>query len=190
MESSPAIRDRAEVPEGARADSLAQGFVCPRCESREASRFVRGTLPYWQCALCRHQTSLVAGTVFEATKLALVRWFLPMLWLTQAKNNVSALELKRQLGVNYRQRLAHQAQTDAGHVGARVRPQAGRAHRIPTTPTWAGSGRGKPGRGSREQGADRGGGADRMRQAALMPRRAFAPSAPIVQMSASSPVPI
>ncbi len=78
-----------------------EGFVCPRCESREASRFVRGTLPYWQCAACRHQTSLVAGTVFEATKLALVRWFLAMQLLTQAKNNVSALELKRQLGVNY-----------------------------------------------------------------------------------------
>jgi hypothetical protein len=39
--------------------------------------------------------------VFESTKLSLVRWFLAMQLLTQAKNNVSALELKRQLGVSY-----------------------------------------------------------------------------------------
>ena len=42
------------------------------------------------------------GTVFEATKLPLTRWFLAMQLLTQAKNNVSALELRRQLGVCYR----------------------------------------------------------------------------------------
>ena len=50
----------------------------------------------------RHQCSLISGTIFEATKLPLTRWFLAMHLLTQAKNNVSALELKRHLGVSYR----------------------------------------------------------------------------------------
>ena len=45
---------------------------------------------------------MTSGTVFEATKLPLTRWFLAMQLLTQAKNSVSALELKRQLGVCYR----------------------------------------------------------------------------------------
>jgi hypothetical protein len=63
---------------------------------------VRGALPYWQCGACPHQTSLISGTIFEASKLPLSRWFLAMQLLTQSKNNVSALELKRQLGVNYR----------------------------------------------------------------------------------------
>jgi hypothetical protein len=45
---------------------------------------------------------VTSGTVFEATKLPLKRWFLAMQLLTQAKNNVSALELTRQLGVIYR----------------------------------------------------------------------------------------
>jgi hypothetical protein len=78
------------------------GFVCPACGGSASTSFVRGELRYWQCGACRHQTSLRAGTVFEASKLPLTRWFLAMQLLTQAKNNVSALELKRQLGVCYR----------------------------------------------------------------------------------------
>ena len=57
---------------------------------------------YWQCGACAHQCSLISGTIFEASKLPLTRWFLAMQLLTQSKNNVSALELRRQLGVSYR----------------------------------------------------------------------------------------
>ena len=38
-------------------------------------------------------------TIFQATKLALPRWFLAMHLLTRTKNGTSALELKRDLGV-------------------------------------------------------------------------------------------
>jgi ISXO2-like transposase domain/Transposase zinc-ribbon domain len=79
-----------------------RGFVCAKCGGAPRSRFVRGGLPYWQCGACPHQTSLISGTIFEASKLPLSRWFLAMQLLTQSKNNVSALELKRQLGVSYR----------------------------------------------------------------------------------------
>lgn len=78
------------------------GFVCPKCGGAARSRFVRGGLPYWQCGACPHQTSLISGTIFEASKLPLSLWFLAMQLLTQSKNNVSALELERQLGVSYR----------------------------------------------------------------------------------------
>jgi hypothetical protein len=78
------------------------GFVCPGCGGAARTHFVRGGLPYWQCAACQHQCSLISGTVFEASKLPLSRWFLAMQLLTQSKNNVSALELMRQLGVSYR----------------------------------------------------------------------------------------
>ncbi len=42
-----------------------------------------------------------AGTIFDSSKLPLTTWFLAMHLLTQSKNNVSALELKRHLGVSY-----------------------------------------------------------------------------------------
>jgi len=79
------------------------GFVCPACGAIGArTTFVRRGLRYWQCGGCQHQCSIISGTVFEATKLPLTRWFLAMQLLTQSKNNVSALELKRHLGVCYR----------------------------------------------------------------------------------------
>ena len=78
------------------------GFVCPDCGGAARTSFERGGLRYWQCGACAHQCSLISGTIFEASKLALTRWFLAMQLLTQSKNNVSALELMRQLGVSYR----------------------------------------------------------------------------------------
>ena len=79
-----------------------RGFACPKCGGAARTQFFRGGLPYWQCGACAHQTSLISGTMFEASKLSLTRWFLAMQLLTQSKNNVSALELMRQLGVCYR----------------------------------------------------------------------------------------
>jgi hypothetical protein len=78
-----------------------EGFVCPACNSGEYSNFRRGRLLYYQCCGCRHQTSLLAGTVMASSKLPLTRWFQAAYVLSQAKNNVSALELMRHLGVSY-----------------------------------------------------------------------------------------
>jgi ribosomal protein L37AE/L43A len=79
-----------------------KGFACPACNSGVHSAFVRAKRRYWQCGACRHQCSAISGTIFESTKLPLRRWFLAMHLLTQSKNNVSALELKRHLGVCYK----------------------------------------------------------------------------------------
>jgi len=79
-----------------------EGFVCSACGGTARTCFERGGLRYWQCGACARQCSLISGTMFEASKLPLTRWFLAMQLLTQAKNNVSALELMRQLGVSYR----------------------------------------------------------------------------------------
>ena len=79
-----------------------QGFACPVCGGPASCSFRREGRLYWQCASCRHQCSVISGTIFEATKLPLTSWFLAMHLLTQSKNNVSALELGRHLGVSYK----------------------------------------------------------------------------------------
>ena len=63
----------------------------------------------YQCSRCHHQASVISGTIFEATKLPLTTWFLGLYLLTQTKNGVSALELRRQLGITYKAawRLKH-----------------------------------------------------------------------------------
>lgn len=86
-----------------------RGFRCPACEQRSCSRFRRERQIYYQCRACRHQTTLLSGTMFEATKLPLSTWFLAIHLLTSTKTNMAALELKRHLGVSYRTawRLKH-----------------------------------------------------------------------------------
>lgn len=76
-----------------RVEFLRQYGTERRCE-----RAGRG---YWQCCRCRRQTTVKAGTIFDSSKRPLTTWFLAMHRLTQSKNNVSALELKRHLGVSY-----------------------------------------------------------------------------------------
>jgi transposase-like protein len=75
------------------------GFVCPRCGGGRHA--VCGPRKLFQCSSCRHQTSVRAGTVFEASKLPLTKWFLAIYLMTQSKNDIAALELMRQLGVKY-----------------------------------------------------------------------------------------
>ncbi len=77
------------------------GFRCPRCNKRPRSRFRRAERVYYQCRACRHQTTLTSGTVFEGSRLPLTTWFLAMHLLTASKTNLSALALKRHLGVCY-----------------------------------------------------------------------------------------
>jgi hypothetical protein len=77
------------------------GFRCPNCGGA-AHCVLRGSArKTFQCNACHHQTSLIAGTLFEATKLGLTVWFLAIYLIGEAKTGLSALALKRDLGVSY-----------------------------------------------------------------------------------------
>lgn len=78
------------------------GFICPDCGGQKHSLIHREGEKWWQCSACRKQTSLTAGTLFESTRLPLRLWFLGIYHLTQPKNSIAALELKRLLGVSYK----------------------------------------------------------------------------------------
>jgi transposase-like protein len=54
----------------------------------------------WQCAGCRHQISLTAGTVLHRTKIPLTQWFWAAYLMTTDKRGVSALLLQRHLGLS------------------------------------------------------------------------------------------
>ena len=80
-----------------------QGWRCARCACSRSFRTQNRTgRPLWECFVCGYQSSVTVGTVFEHTKLPLSNWFLAIYLMTQSKNAVSALELKRQLGVSYK----------------------------------------------------------------------------------------
>ena len=72
------------------------GFRCPRCDGVKGWP-IRQML--FQCSICGHQTSVIAGTIFEGTKKPLVIWFRAIWWVVSQKNGASALGLKRVLGL-------------------------------------------------------------------------------------------
>lgn len=78
-----------------------EGFVCPRCAGRAHCIVIGSGRRLYQCHACRRQTSLTAGTLLGNTKLPLTRWFLAIYLISQAKTGLSALELKRRIGVSY-----------------------------------------------------------------------------------------
>ncbi len=76
-------------------------FRCPRCGGPHCGVIHGRRRKRYQCKNCRHQTKLTAGTIFEATKRALTIWFQAIYMISQAKTFLSALALKRQLGVSH-----------------------------------------------------------------------------------------
>jgi len=79
-----------------------QGYVCPCCESKSHCIVRHGKVKTFQCNCCHTQITLTSGTIFHSTKMPLTTWFQAIYFLSQTKNNVSALELTRVLGVCYR----------------------------------------------------------------------------------------
>lgn len=77
------------------------GFHCPSCGASAHCVLQSAARKMFQCNACHHQTSLIAGTVFQGTKLGLTVWFLAIYLISQAKTGLSALALKRHLGVSY-----------------------------------------------------------------------------------------
>jgi ribosomal protein L37AE/L43A len=73
------------------------GFCCPRCERRKAHRL--RTRGLWQCAVCRYQASLTAGTPFHGTRVPLRTWFLAMFFVARHKQGISALQFQRDTGL-------------------------------------------------------------------------------------------
>ncbi|HZU99145.1 MAG TPA: IS1595 family transposase [Planctomycetota bacterium] len=74
------------------------GFVCPRCGGHVASW--RPSRRVWQCASCRKQTSLTAGTLLQGTKKPLRTWLEAAYLVVQ--RGVNAKTLQRKLGLTYK----------------------------------------------------------------------------------------
>ncbi len=91
----------AQCEQALQAARWPNGFCCPRCAGTAHCVLRDGTRKVFQCNVCRHQTSLIAGTLFQGSKLPLTIWFLAIYLVSQAKTGLSALALKRQLGVSY-----------------------------------------------------------------------------------------
>ena len=75
------------------------GYVCPECGCRHAYRLKNGRC---QCAECRHQTSVTAGTVLHKTHMPLTKWFLAFYFVCYDKRGISAVQLMKMIGLTYK----------------------------------------------------------------------------------------
>jgi len=73
------------------------GFICPACGGKASWPIASRRL--LECASCGHQTSVTAGTILHRTKTDLRLWFLAAFLMITDKRGLSALSLKRQIGV-------------------------------------------------------------------------------------------
>ena len=86
------------------------GLCCIACGSTKVSRITRESKTknkrtrLYQCLepQCKHQFSPTAGTIFHDSHLPLPKWFMAIALICEAKKGVSACQMQRHLGVNYR----------------------------------------------------------------------------------------
>ena len=75
------------------------GFECPVCGCRHG--YALKNRRQYQCARCRHQTSLTANTVMHRSHLPLTKWFWAIYLVACDKRGISALALAGKIEVCY-----------------------------------------------------------------------------------------
>jgi transposase-like protein len=73
-----------------------EGFRCPHCDYGKA--WTKNNELY-QCKKCGYRVSVIAGTIFQDTKKPLRLWFKAIWYITSQNYGVSALGLKKVLGL-------------------------------------------------------------------------------------------
>ncbi len=77
--------------------------VCPHCGAMDKIREPRASKPhtYW-CGDCRKHFRVTTGTIMHATKTPLQNWIIAIYSVMTARKGVSAMQLSKELGVQYR----------------------------------------------------------------------------------------
>ncbi len=76
------------------------GVACLRCGDTSVSEIT--TRNVWACGGCDYRFSVTAGTIMHRSHLPLRKWFLAIYLMCESKKGMSANQLKRSLGVQYK----------------------------------------------------------------------------------------
>jgi transposase-like protein len=72
-----------------------EGVMCPRCKNQIV--WWVDSRKQFTCSECSYQFSVLSGTIFNDSHLALPLWFMAVLLMCEAKKGMSASQLKRTL---------------------------------------------------------------------------------------------
>lgn len=77
-----------------------KGPKCPKCESTDITR-ISTRQSVLRCKSCQQQFTVTVDTIFHDSHLPLTKWFVAVLLMCEAKKGMSALQMKRTLGMAY-----------------------------------------------------------------------------------------
>ena len=115
-----------------------EGVKCPKCDGSD--HYWLETRNQWRCKCCKHTFSVTSGSIFSNHKLPLRTYLAAVAIYTNAVKGISALQLSRDLDVQYKTAfvLAHklreslmdaqpailddEVEIDAAYVNGHVRP--------------------------------------------------------------------
>jgi transposase-like protein len=122
--------------------------ICPVC-GVIGKHYFKATRKQWQCKDCRHTFSVTSGTIFAFHKLPLKIYLAAIAIFTNAAKGISALQLSRDLGVQYKTAfvLAHkireslmaqrklgklegEVHIDGAYVNGHIRPKNKKVDRV------------------------------------------------------------
>ena len=76
---------------------------CPLCGSLHVARKAENdVVGRWNCHGCKSSFNVLSGTVMQRTKIPLVKWFLAIALIVNAKKSLSSYQLARDLEMNQR----------------------------------------------------------------------------------------
>ena len=76
------------------------GVCCTRCGDLDVYELAKHNR--WRCRGCNYQFSVTSGTIMHDSHLPLRKWFLAIYLMVESRKGMSANQLKRTLGINYR----------------------------------------------------------------------------------------
>ncbi len=75
------------------------GYVCSLCGSHRCDALKKRQI--LQCRNCKHQTSLIAGTLMHRTRTPLRYWFWGIYYVAACNEETTAQQLAEKIGLNY-----------------------------------------------------------------------------------------
>jgi len=76
------------------------GVTCPHCGNQPV--LYMKNVKRWLCSECKAQFSLTSQTIFHGSKTPLPKWFEAIWLVCHSPKGISAMQLKREIGVTYK----------------------------------------------------------------------------------------
>src|SRR5574337_775963 len=78
--------------------------ICPHCDAENVTprKKVVDRMRKYHCNTCNRDFTVLTGTIFEASKMPLPKWFMLITLMLNAPKGISSMQLSRDLALTYK----------------------------------------------------------------------------------------